>query len=143
MKFVQSKLGRIVFARLNEDEDLLENINLAANQSNVKTGMFTLIGALKHATVGFYHEGKHETIHINGPLEIVSCIGNISLKEGKPFAHAHVALSDEKGDAKGGHVMPGCIIGPTGELVLIEAKDLHLTRKFDEKTKLILLSMEK
>ena len=41
MELTQSKLGRIVFARLYEDEDLLENINLAANQSNVKTGMFT------------------------------------------------------------------------------------------------------
>jgi len=143
MELTQSKLGRIVFARLYEDEDLLENINLAANQSNVKTGMLTLIGTLKHATVGFYREGKYETIHIDGPLEIVSCIGNISLKEGKPFAHSHIALSDEKGEVKGGHVMQGCIIGATGELVLIEAKDFHLNRKLDEKTNLSLLSMEK
>jgi predicted DNA-binding protein with PD1-like motif len=143
MKLVQSKLGRIVFARLNEDEDLLENTNLAANQSNVKTGMLTLIGTLKHAVVGFYREGKYETIHIDGPLEIVSCVGNISLKEGKPFAHAHIALSNEKGEVKGGHVMTGCIIGATGELVLIEARDLLVNRKLDEKTKLSLLSMEK
>ena len=143
MELIQSKIGRIIFARLNEDEDLLESINLAASQTNIKTGMLALIGTLKHARVGFYREGKYEPIHINGPLEIVSCIGNISLKESKPFAHAHIALSNEKGEAKGGHVMTGCIIGATGELVLIEAKDLHLNRKLDEKTQLSLLSMEK
>lgn len=143
MELVESKLGRIIFARLSEGEDLLETINLAAKQSNVETGMFTLIGALKKATVGFYRKGKHETINIDEPLEIVSCIGNISLKEGKPFAHAHIALSDEKGEVKGGHVMTGCIVGATGELVLIEAADVRLRRKLDEKTQLSLLSMEK
>jgi predicted DNA-binding protein with PD1-like motif len=143
MKLVQSKPGRVVFARLYEDEDLLETINLAAEQSNVKTGMFTLIGTLKKAVVGFYRAGKYENIHFDKPLEIVSCAGNISLKEGKPFAHAHIALSDEEGEVKGGHVMPGCIIGATGELVLIEAADLRLRRELDEKTQLSLLSMEK
>ena len=143
MELTQSKLGKIVFARLDEDEDLLENINLAAKQSKINTGAFILIGTLKHATVGFYREGKYETIHIDGPLEIASCIGNISLKENKPFAHAHIALSDGKGEMKGGHVMQGCIIGATGELVLIEAAGLRLERKLDEKTNLFLLSIKK
>jgi len=143
MEFVQSKLGKIVIAKLYEDEDLLETINQAAKRSNVNTGVFSLIGTLKRAVVGFYRAGKYETIRVEGPLEIVSCIGNISLKENQPFAHAHTALSDEKGNVKGGHLMPGCIIGATAELVLIEAADLRLNRKLDKKTNLSLLSMEK
>ena len=143
MEFVQSKLGKIVIAKLYEDEDLLETINQAAKRSNVNTGVFSLIGTLKRVVVGFYRAGKYETIRVEGPLEIVSCIGNISLKENQPFAHAHTALSDEKGNVKGGHLMPGCIIGATAELVLIEAADLRLNRKLDKKTNLSLLSMEK
>ncbi len=121
----------------------MESINSAAKKSKIDTGVFSLIGAVKHAVVGLYRNGKYETIHLEGPLEITSCIGNISLKEGAPFAHAHVTLSNEKAEVKGGHVMPGCIIGATGELMLIEAKDLHLKRKLDERTNLFLLSMEK
>ena len=143
MEFVQAKLGKIVIARLYEDEDLLETINQAAKRSNINTGVFSLIGTLKRAAVQFYHERKYETIHIEGPLEIVSCTGNISLKENQPFAHAHIALSDEKGNVKGGHLMQGCIIGATGELMLIEASDLRIIRKYDKKTNLFLLSMEK
>ncbi len=143
MDLVQSRLGKVVFARLSEDEDLLEKINLAATQSDVNVGFFNLIGTLKKAKVGFYREGKYETIEIVGPLEIVSCTGNIALKEGKPFAHTHIVISDEKGKAMGGHVMPGCIIGVTGELVLIEAADVHLNRQLDKKTQLFLWSMEK
>lgn len=143
MELVQSRLGKVVFARLFEDEDLLETINLAATQNGINVGFFSLIGTLKKANVGFYREGRYETIEIVGSLEIASCIGNISLKEGKPFAHAHTVVSNEKGEVMGGHVMPGCVIGVTGELVLVEAADARLHRKLDKKTQLYLWSMEK
>jgi predicted DNA-binding protein with PD1-like motif len=143
MELLESKLGRIVFARLSEGEDLLENITLTAEKSHITAGFFILIGTLKEANFGFYRRGKYETIKIRGPLEIVSCMGNISLKENKPFAHAHISASNEKGEVMGGHVMPGCTIAATGELVLIEAADARLLRKLDEKTQLFLWSMKK
>jgi len=143
MEMLESKLGRIVFAKLSENEDLLETINQVAEKSNVTAGFFTLIGTLKKANLGFYHQGKYETIKVEGSVEIVSCIGNISLREKKPFAHAHIAVSNEKGEVRGGHVMPGCKIDVTGELTLIEAEDAKLLRKWNEKTQLFLWSMHK
>lgn len=144
MELLGSRLGRIVFARLSEDEDLLETVTLVAKKSRITAGFFTLIGTLKKANLGFYHQGKYEIIKIEGPVEIVSCMGNIALKEKQPFAHAHVSVSNRKGEVMGGHVMPGCTIAATtGELVLIEAADARLLRRLDEKTQLFLWSMEK
>ncbi|MBI5228807.1 DNA-binding protein [Candidatus Micrarchaeota archaeon] len=143
MEMLQSKLGKVVFARLSEDEDLLETITHAAEKSHITAGFFILVGTLKKANLGFYRKGKYETIKIDGPVEIVSCMGNISLKEDKPFAHAHISVSNEKGEVTGGHVMSGCTIAATGELVLIEAADARLLRKLDKKTQLFLWSMEK
>jgi len=143
MKLLESKLGKIVFARFYEGEDLLDSITLVAEKSNITAGFFNLIGTLKKASLGFYRLGKYETIKIDGPLEIVSCIGNISLKDNKPFAHAHVSVSNDKGMVFGGHVMSGCTIAATGELVLIEAADTKLVRKLDEKTQLFLWAMRK
>lgn len=143
MELLESKLGRIVFARLSEDEDLLETITLAAEKSHITAGFFILIGTLKKANLGFYRKGKYKTIKIPSPLEIVSCMGNISVKENKPFIHAHIAVSNEKGEAMGGHLMPGCPIAAAGELVLIEAVNAKLLRKLDEKTQLFSWSMEK
>src|SRR3972149_2804079 len=140
MEFAESKVGKIVFARFVEGEDLLETIKQVAENAKVSSGFFYLIGTLKKAKMGFYREGKYETIEMNQPLEIVSCLGNISLKDDKPFAHAHIAVSDEEGKVFGGHAMPGCIIGVTGELALVEAAGVKLFRKLDEKTKLSLLS---
>jgi len=145
MKLLESKLGRIVFAQLSEDEDLLETITLAAEKSQITAGFFILIGTLKKANLGFYHKGKYKTIKIDIPLEIISCMGNVSVKakENKPFVHAHISVSNEKGEIMGGHLMSGCTIAAAGELVLIEAVNVELIRKFDEKTQLFLWSMEK
>jgi len=140
MKLRESKLGKVVFARLYEDEDLLEVIASTSKQARISAGSFTLIGTLKKAKIGFYHEGNYEPIEIAKPLEIVSCIGNISLKEKAPIVHAHIVVSDKKGQAFGGHVLSGCLISVTGELMLVEAIGIKLEKRFDEKTKLNLWS---
>ena len=142
MKLRKSKLGKVVFARLYEDEDLLEAIASASKQAKISTGFFTLIGTLKKARLGFYREGNYELIEIKKPLEIVSCIGNVTPKENALIAHAHIAVSDEKGQTFGGHVLPGCLIAVTAELMLVEAVGMKLERKFDEKTKLNLWSFD-
>ena len=143
MKYSKAKVGRTVIARLVEDEDLLDTITRVAAQAKISAGFFSLIGTLKTARLGFFHEGEYKTIEMRQPLEIVSCLGNVSVKEGKAFAHAHVSVSDEEGRVFGGHAMPGCIIGVTGELVLIEVAGIRLLREFDEKTKFSLLSFAK
>ena len=138
MKTYESKIGRVVFARLSEDEDLLEAIILRTKQAEITTGFFTLIGALKKAKFGFYHEQEYKPIEISEPVEIVSCIGNISLKEEELIIHAHISISNKEGEAFGGHLLPGCVVSVNAELVLVEATDLILQRVLDEKTKLYL-----
>lgn len=143
MKWVEAKAGKVIFARLFEDEDLLEAITQAAREGRVKAGFFVLIGTLKKAKMGFFHEGRYQPIEMTEPLEIVSCVGNISVRENEPFAHAHISVSNRKGEIFGGHLLPGCVIAATGELVLVEAEDVELKRKLDEKTSLHLWSVSK
>jgi predicted DNA-binding protein with PD1-like motif len=143
MRSVEAKAGKIVFARLFEDEDLLETITQTAEKGRIKAGFFVLIGTLKKAKLGFFYQGRYQPIKMAEQLEIVSCIGNISIKENQPFVHAHIAVSNRKGEVFGGHVLPGCTIAATGELVLIEAVDVELQRKLDEETQLYLWSIGK
>ena len=142
-EIVKSETGKMIFARLNEDEDLLEALLHVAKGNNISAGFFLLVGTLKKAKVGFFRKGKYETIRIDEPLEIVSCMGNVSVKENKLFVHAHIYVSNEKGEVMGGHLMSGCTIAAAGELALIEAVNVKLFRKLDEKTQLFLWSIEK
>ena len=134
---LDGQVGSILFSRLLEDEDLAETIKKRAEESEVKAGVFVLVGSLKHAVLGYYKEGEYKTMRFDGPLEIASCTGNIAVDEkGDVTVHAHVVVSNEKGEAFGGHLMKGSHVGATAELVIIEAIGVKLQRAFDEATKL-------
>jgi predicted DNA-binding protein with PD1-like motif len=134
---LQGKVSRILFSRILEDEDLAEAIKRRVEGNNVKVGTLVLIGSLKKATLGYYKEGEYRYIRLAGPLEIASCMGNIAVDEkGEVIIHAHLVVTNEKGEAFGGHLTEGNPVGATAELVIIEAVGVNLQRAFDEKTKL-------
>jgi len=134
---LKGQIGRICFSRIFEDEDLADAIKKRVEESNVKAGIFILIGSLKKAILGYYKEGEYKSIELDGPLEIASCMGNIAVNEkGEIMIHPHIVVSNEKGEAFGGHLMKGSPVGATAELVIIEGTGINLQRTFDEKTKL-------
>jgi predicted DNA-binding protein with PD1-like motif len=132
---LEGKTGRVFFFRLFEDEDLAEAIKKRVEESGIKAGFFLLIGTLKNAVLGYYKGGQYKAIRIEGPLEIASCMGNIAVDEkGELIVHAHVVVSNEKGEAFGGHLMKDSYVGATAELVIVEAGGVNLQRALDEKT---------
>jgi hypothetical protein len=70
------------------------------------------------------------------PQEVASCIGNISIKEGEPFVHAHAVLADQNGNTKAGHLIEGKVFA--AEIHLTELIGEELVRKDDAVTGLSL-----
>jgi len=133
---------RIHVFRLLEDEDLLEAIEKRTKENNIKAGVFTLIGALKNVIIGCYKNGEYVDTRLDGHMEIASCNGNVAVDDqGDIIIHSHLVVSNEKGEAFGGHLMKGSHVGPTAELMMLEASDMILQRALDEKTKLKLLKL--
>ena len=56
-------------------------------------------------------------VEFKGEFELTSLVGNISTKNGNPFIHIHVNVSDEECNAYGGHLFSGTITA-TGELII-------------------------
>jgi predicted DNA-binding protein with PD1-like motif len=134
---LKGRVGKMCFARLLEDEDLAEAIKKNVEEVDIKAGIFFLIGSLKDVVLGYLKEGQYKYIHLDGPLEIASCMGNIAVDEkGEVIIHAHIVVSNEKGEAFGGHLMNGSHVGATAELVVIEGAGVNFQKVFDEKTKL-------
>jgi len=143
LKAIESKDEKAIFARFFEGEDLLEAIASTAKQSGVNSGFFFLIGTLKVAVLGYYERGKYLPIKKAGPLEIASCTGNVSTKvKNELVVHAHIVVSDRSSNAFGGHVLPGCTVDATAELVLFRAERGILRRKFDAERNLFLWSLQ-
>ena len=132
---LKGQVGKICFSRLFTGEDLAEAIQKKVEQSNVKAGTFFVIGSLKNVVLGYYKEGEYRSIKLEGPLEIASCMGNIAVNEkNEIIVHPHIVVSNERGEAFGGHLMKGSLVGATAELVIIEALGVNLQRTLDEKT---------
>lgn len=141
MEYASTNSKRTVIARFDEGEDLLKSLQACVEENNIKCGWFNIIGALKVATYGLYENGGRRKISKEAKqcFEILSTIGNITLKEGQPMIHAHINLSDEdQGASFGGHLMEGSIIYPLAEVVIQECEDA-VERVFDEKTNLWLM----
>jgi predicted DNA-binding protein with PD1-like motif len=131
-----------LIVRLKHDADLVQSITELAKNKRIEAGSFTAIGALKRARLGYYDQRSHEyrEIKIDSPCEMASCAGNVSLKSGEPFVHAHVVISNEKGETKAGHLLEGIVFAAEVHLRQLEGRKLE--RKYDKVTGLSLWNME-
>ena len=131
--------GRKWLGRLPFESDLLETLEKFAAEQQIKVGRVEVIGAVKKAVIGFYHQEKKEycTLELNEAMEILNCTGNLSQRDGLPKAHLHITLSDHQGRSFGGHLMPGTVVF-AGEAYIDEFLGPELHREFDEQTGLML-----
>jgi len=132
----------VVMGKLSCGCDLLEELTNVATDRDVKLGRIEAIGAVQKARIGFYNQETriYQFIALDHPLEITNLIGNISLKDGNPFVHAHITLSDESGKSYGGHLAPGTVIFAC-EFILEAFDGPAYNRCFDEETGLPLWSI--
>ncbi len=132
--------GRRIMGRLAKGEDLLATLERTAAERGITLGEVRALGAVTQARVGYYNQAERQYYFLDlaRPLEIVSLIGNISLKDGKSMVHAHVTLADADGRAFGGHLAPGTLVFAC-EFVLQEYEAATpFLRRMDEPTGLFL-----
>jgi hypothetical protein len=120
---------RVVVRRLVPGADLLEELSKLVKVEGIELGALSGIGALRKAAVGIFDLEKREykVNEFDEEMEICALTGNVSLKEGEPFVHAHLALSDREGRGFGGHLMPGCEVF-VAEVILWEFEGARLER---------------
>lgn len=143
MKIREIGINHMFFIKLEPNDDILEALTKVVNDYSIQTGFFTMIGALQIANLGYYSldQKKYKTLTMQWPFELVSCSGNITLKDGTPMIHAHLVVADNNGHAFGGHLLPGNKISVTGEIFLVEAK-MPLIRKFNEQIQVALIDLD-
>ncbi|MDK2820508.1 MAG: uncharacterized protein PWP31_473 [Clostridia bacterium] len=140
VKKIEGKSGRQLAFRLSYGCDLLEALQKIVEENDVRFGSINFLGAVQKAKVAYYLQDKKRFVEfdIDKPMEILSGLGNVSIKDGKPFVHAHVTFLDSEGTVLGGHLLPGNIVF-AGE-VFIEEIELPAPpkREYDPVTGLFL-----
>jgi hypothetical protein len=132
----------IIIGKLSYGCDLLEELNDICIKKNITLGKIEAIGAVQKSCVGFYNQASREYQFLNfdKPSEILNLTGNISVKDNKPFVHAHIILADESGNAYGGHLAQGTITFAC-EFVIYSFSGTRLERNMDDETGLPLWNM--
>ena len=140
MRHLESKIKRAIVAKLEIVDDILESIEKLAKDYSIANATFIAIGAVGKAKLGYWKNGKYSSREFNQQMEIVSCMGNILLKNGEPLVHGHIAVSDSNMQSFGGHLFEGCTISVTGELFVFELTS-EISRSLDEQTELYLMDI--
>jgi len=115
--------------RLHRGDDLLNSIKNLVQEKHVKAGVvLSAVGCVLKARL---RDASGVTIRdIEEHCEIVSLNGTVSENR----CHLHLALSKEDLSTIGGHMVEGCIINTTCELVIGELPGQQIDVEFDEET---------
>ena len=120
----------IVYAlRLKPGQDLKIAIQEFVKHHNIRAGwIITCVGSLTQYNLRFANQRESQTA--KGFFEIINLSGTLSPNG----CHLHVAISDNNGSMIGGHLLEGCIIYTTAEIVAGKSPNLIFTRENDGST---------
>ena len=129
------KIKRTIMGQLPYGSDLYDGLTQFIQKENIRLGRISGIGATTHAIVAFYDQStkKYNPLEFPGGMEILNLQGNVSIRDGKPFVHVHLILSDAKGNVFGGHLLQGTKLFAC-EITIDEFDGEEFTRAHDERT---------
>lgn len=139
MRFWEATAGRAFVGRLETGADLVKEIERFCAEHGIMAAQVTVIGAVRHASYAYYEQDDHRYRELASAThhEIVAFTGNVSLRDDKPFLHAHATFADADGATVGGHLLPGCEVF-AGEVMIRELGGVSLVRQPDAETGLAL-----
>lgn len=115
--------------RLHPHQDLKAELDRWAQMEAIEAAcILTCVGSLRHATLRY--ADKTQATTLDGKFEIVSLTGTLS----RHGSHYHLALSDGNGRTFGGHLLEGCHIYTTAEIVIGVLPGLSFLRTYDPDT---------
>jgi Predicted DNA-binding protein with PD1-like DNA-binding motif len=115
------QVGKDHFIYIEKNEKVMDTLTRFCIDKGISNAKLSGIGAVKETEIGAYDTIKKEYIRkvYSDILELVSFEGNITLKDGSPFPHAHVVLSDHNMSTAGGHLFE-TTVAAVGEFFLME-----------------------
>ena len=111
------------FIYIEKNEKVMDFLTQFCVDQKITNAKISGIGAVNNSEIGAYDTISKKYIRklFTEVWELVNFEGNVTLKDGAPFIHAHVVLSDHNMQTIGGHLFE-TTVAAVGEFFL---------RKFD------------
>ena len=124
--------GDRIVTRIDKGEEILEQLEMLANNEGIKLATIQAIGATDDFTVGVFDTKakKYRANNFSGDFEILSLLGTITTMNGKYYPHLHMSAGDENGQVYGGH-LNRAVISATCEMIITILPG-NIDRELDE-----------
>lgn len=117
--------GRFLAFRLAPGEEMLGALRRVVAANGIRAGYVAgVVGSLSRACLRF--AGRRDGTELDGCFEVVSLVGTLDAGG----EHLHMTISNQEGATTGGHVLEGCVVRTTMELVLGDLTDLEFRREY-------------
>ncbi|WP_206603027.1 PPC domain-containing DNA-binding protein [Leptolyngbya ohadii] len=117
---------QVAALRLKPGEDLRRSLERFVKDHSLEAAcVVTCVGSLRRVVLRLANQSEG-TVY-EGHFEIVSLVGVMSCHG----SHYHLAIGDRTGQTFGGHLLEGCTIYTTAEIVIGILSDLRFRREFD------------
>ena len=144
MKYQTGEIGRVIVAKFEDGDVILDNLIEIAKKEDIKTGVFYLVGGVKNAKIVV---GPEEDVLPPTPVwrelrdshEMVG-IGTIFWHKNEPKIHFHGAYG------KHDRMKAGCLREMAETFIILEGiifelKGIDAIRNLDPKSNMVLLDM--
>lgn len=112
--------------RLRPGQDLKKELDAFVRQERIEAGaILTCVGSLTDVSLRLANQSEPSVW--KGHFEVVSLVGTLSTNG----SHIHLSVADSTGRTLGGHLMEGCKIYTTAELVVAVMTDITYSREVD------------
>ncbi len=113
--------------RLKPGDDIFDSIESFVREKKIEAGcVLNGVGSLTRAVLRLANRDFYS--EYEGHFEIVSLTGTVSIHG----SHLHISISDGDGKTTGGHLVSGCKIYTTAEIVLAVFNDVVYKRELLE-----------
>jgi predicted DNA-binding protein with PD1-like motif len=115
--------------RLVPGNDLRRSIEDFVREKGIVAGwVISCVGSLSDYHLRFANQNA--AAKASGSFEILSLVGTISTNG----CHLHICLANDAGSTIGGHLLAGCIIYTTAEIIIGTTEDFIFHRETDAET---------
>lgn len=115
--------------RLHPGQDLKIELDSLVEKHEIEAAcIITCLGSLTTAVLRFANQETSE--RLDGHFEIVSLSGVLSIHG----SHYHISIADKRGKMYGAHLMDGCKVYTTTEIVIGIVPNHSFMRTFDPQT---------
>ena len=129
MKQAAGSAGALHVLRLQPGEDVRSTLTAWAKEKAIEAAaLVSALGSLTQAHIRYAN--RADGIMTTGDLEVCSLSGTLSVHG----LHLHLSIGDRDGKMLGGHMLDGCLVRTTLELVIQEVQGVRMLRSKDEQT---------